>query len=345
MNKGYRLLLAFLVFLAMTIHFSPPAWGQAFEGCVENIDNATVVVPQSVQADVGNAALEPGDEIAVFTEDGTCAGYGVWDEESLSIAAAGKDDRNPDGFDIDEKLHFRVWEASSGTVYEATVTYESCDGDNPLCSDSGQYQTNRLYSLQELEANTTLPVELMAFDATVEEDGALLQWETASETNNAGFEVQHRAPQAASDAWTRRAFVEGQGTTNEAQRYTHRLNDLAPGTHHFRLKQMDLDGGFEYSTAVEVEVTMSEPFELVAPYPNPFRQHATFTLRVAEAQHVNIMAYNQLGQRVATLHEGDLIPNTEHTFRLEGQQLSSGMYFIQIRGEQFSTTERAVLVR
>jgi len=327
--------------------FSLPhtAWTQAFDGCVRNIDNATVVVPASVEGIVADEAMEDGDEIAVFTSDSTCAGRGIWSGESLSIAVAGAGSQNPEGFASDEPLQFRVWDASSGTIYTSEVTYTPCDGSTPICMDEGLYKNNMLYSLSEIRSKSALPVELAAFQATVSGSGATLRWETASETNNAGFEIQHQAPQAGDGEWTRASFVEGHGTTSDDQQYAHRINDLRPGTHQFRLKQIDLDGNFEYSATVEAVVELQGPFELVAPYPNPFRQRATFTLMVAEAQQVDITAYNQLGQRVATLHRGTLEPDAEHTFRLAARRLSSGLYFIQIHGETFSTTERAVLVR
>ena len=346
MKLEIRSLTLSLLFLCMGVLALPRSvHAQGFDSCIQNINNATVVIPQSVQATVAGDSLEAGDEIAVFTEDGTCAGRGVWSDESLSIAAAGEDSQNLVGFASEEPLQFRVWDASSSTVYEANVLYETCDGSNPLCKDDGLYQNNMLFSVVDMETVVTLPVELTAFDATVDGEATVLQWETASETNNAGFEVQHLGPESEPDAWTRVGFIDGQGNTTEAQQYTHRLTDLAPGTHQFRLKQMDLNGTFEYSPSVEVAIEMTNAFELVSPYPNPFRQQATFALRVAEPQEVGIIAYNQLGQRVATLHDGKLAPNTKHMFQLAGQHLASGLYFIQIQGETFRTTERAILVR
>lgn len=346
----------FLLFSGWCL-LSSVAWGQGFDSCVQNINNATVVVPASVQAVVSGEAIEAGDEIAVFTADGTCVGHGIWNDESLSIAAAGVDSQTPDGYRAGESLQFRVWDASSSAAYEANVAYTPCADGDPLCKDDGQYEHNVLYSIEQIETITTLgddlPVELVTFEATVHGSSkpssygsqAVLEWETASETANAGFEVQHQAPQAAEGTWKNVGFVEGHGTTSKTHRYTHRLEDLKPGTHTFRLKQMDLDGSVAYSASVEAVVELAGSFDIVAPYPNPFRQRATFTLTVAETQRVDVAAYNQLGQRVATLHDGELAPDTQHTFRLEADRLSSGMYFIQIRGEEFNAMERAILVR
>lgn len=349
-------LAPFVVIVSLLLAVPTPALGQAFEDCVQNINNATVIVPASIQASVDGDSLEAGDAIAVYTDEGTCAGQGVWNGDNLSISAAGADSQQPEGFAADERLRFHVWDASTGTAYEADVAYATCDGANPLCKDDGAYESNRLFSLRTLDAAPAadaIPVELAGFEVTVNEGAtpsahrpeAVLRWETASESNNAGFEVQHRVPDAGPDAWERVAFVEGQGTTQETHRYTHRVDDLLPGTHTFRLKQVDLDGESTYTEAVEAVVTLSGAFDLVAPYPNPFRQQARFVLTVAEAQRVNIAAFNQLGQRVATLHSGTLPPNTQHTFQLDADRLASGLYFIQIQGEEFSVTERAVLVR
>lgn len=322
------------------------AWGQHFDDCIQNIDNATVVVPASVQASVGEASLEAGDEVALFTGDGTCAGSGIWEEErSLSIAAAGTGSQQPAGFEPDEPLTFRVWDASEEQVYEAEVSYTRCEEHDSICKDDGVYESERLFRLEMLDAFSVLPIELAAFEVTRDGEETLLQWQTASETNNAGFEVQHQGPHALEDEWTRLTFVEGQGTTSETKHYSHRVRDLSPGTHRFRLKQVDLDGAFEYSEAVEAGVKLAGAYDVVAPYPNPFRQQATFALTVAEEQRVDIVAYNQLGQRVATLHDGQLDSDAPHTFRFDGGRLSSGMYFIRIQGEQFTATERAILVR
>ena len=77
-----------------------------------------------------------------------------------------------------------------------------------------------------------LPVELVSFEAVQDDDAVVLQWATASETNNAGFDVEQ---QAEGGVWDRVGFVEGAGTTAAPQRYTLRVDGLAPGTYRFRV--------------------------------------------------------------------------------------------------------------
>ena len=82
---------------------------------------------------------------------------------------------------------------------------------------------------------TALPVEFASFTATREDAQVRLEWETASETNNSGFVVQHRRSDTDATGWSRIGFVEGTGTTPRPQRYRFRSSILSPGTHAFRL--------------------------------------------------------------------------------------------------------------
>ncbi len=323
------------------------ARGQHFTDCLSTASNATILIPEDVSSRLGadGSALAPGDEVAVFTDDGDCAGARQWDGSSLALAAAGSNDQETAGFAPRDAFSFKVWDASAEVTYQTEVTYESCGAVDPLCRDDGHYQENALFSLSEIRTAATLPVELTTFDVTADGSSTVLRWETTLEIDNAGFEVQHRPPNAAPEGWTTAGFVEGNGSTTETKQYSYRLDDLVSGTHTFRLKQVDRDGSFEYSESVEVGIQMTTAFELEGPYPNPFRQQATFSLRVAESQRVDILAYNQLGQHVATLHSAPLEPNTKHVFTLAGQRLASGIYFIRIQGTTFNATKRATLVR
>ncbi len=172
-------------------------------------------------------------------------------------------------------------------------------------------------------------------------DAVLLRWATASETNNAGFEVQRLA----GTAFERVGFVEGHGTTNEAQRYTYKVAGLAPGRHVFRLKQIDFDGTFAFSPEVEVTVEVPGLYRLSDVYPNPFNPQASFTLAVAEAQPVTVALYDLLGRQVALLYQGRMEADTEHRFTLDGTNLTSGLYLLQVRGRTFNTTRTVSLVK
>ncbi|MEM8558125.1 MAG: lamin tail domain-containing protein [Bacteroidota bacterium] len=193
--------------------------------------------------------------------------------------------------------------------------------------------------------NVNIPVELTAFDVTLDGEAARLAWTTASETNNSGFEVQMRTPATADFAPL--AFVEGRGTTTETQTYTFRTDALAPGTYSFRLKQIDFDGAFEYSPEVEATVTLTEAFRLSAAYPNPVgpADRARVTLTVQQPQSVTVALYDALGRHVATLLDGPLDAGPPVVVELEGRALASGVYVLRAQGTSFVATQRLVVVR
>lgn len=190
--------------------------------------------------------------------------------------------------------------------------------------------------------NVVLPVELTSFDVVTDGTAALLTWTTASETNNAGFAVQHRKGQSQTESgFAKVGFVDGVGTTTQAQTYEFRLSGLSPGQHAFRLKQVDLDGSVEFGPTVEVSVRVREVSAL---RPNPAAGPARLTLSVRTRQTVRVELYNVLGQRVRTVFKGPVAPGQVRELVVNGGRLSGGTYFVQIVGEQFRDTRRLVVV-
>jgi hypothetical protein len=186
--------------------------------------------------------------------------------------------------------------------------------------------------------NVVLPVELTSFDAVVNGSNVLLTWTTASETNNSGFEVQHRKD----EAFEKVGFVDGAGTTTQSQSYRFRLTDLSPGQHAFRLKQVDLDGSVEFGPTVETTIRARVLSEI---RPNPASDRAQLTLSVKTPQSVTVEVYNLLGQQVRTVFDGPVTPGRVRTFAVDGTQLSSGSYFVHIAGEQFEETRKFVVAK
>ena len=186
-----------------------------------------------------------------------------------------------------------------------------------------------------------VPVELVGFNATLSGMDVTLDWQTASETNNAGFEVQ----MLDGENWAALGFVEGHGTTTEAQSYNYTAEDMAVGTHTFRLKQIDFDGAFEYSDELEVTVETPGTHMLTSAYPNPFNPQSQFTLAVAQDQIVTAELFNTLGQRVAVLFSGTVEANQAQLVTIDGAGLASGMYVVRVIGERFSDALSVTLLK
>lgn len=190
---------------------------------------------------------------------------------------------------------------------------------------------------------TVLSVELASFEAQVNDGAVTLSWQTTSENQNLGFEVQHQV--AGTSEFEAVGFVDGHGTTSRAQSYAYRVADLAPGQHTFRLKQMDLDGSFRYSPTVATTIEVPGAYYLSAAYPNPFNPQTQFELTLKQQQNVRIAVYDLLGREVAQLHEGVLPANELQVFRFGADALPSGIYLIRVTGEHFATTRQATLLK
>ena len=185
-------------------------------------------------------------------------------------------------------------------------------------------------------SDTPLPVELSSFTALQDHDTVTLQWETASELNNAGFVVEHQAPQ--SGLFQELGVVEGQGTTDMSQSYTYTVRGLTSGTHRFRLKQIDFDGTFEYSPVIDVALRLTAPYYLSGAYPNPFNPQAVFSLAVSRDQQVAISLHDMLGRQVGSIYSGAMQADHERQFTINAADLASGTYFYRVKGEFFSAS-------
>lgn len=174
------------------------------------------------------------------------------------------------------------------------------------------------------ECTDPLPVELTSFTATADGGAVTLHWTTASETNNAGFEVEHRMREGA--AWHTLGFVAGAGTTTQPRTYTFRVEQAAPGAHVFRLKQVDYDGSFAYSPLVEVALDVPRTLTLLQNYPNPFNPVTTIAFTVPESGRAVVRVFNLLGQQVAVLHDAVAEAGRLHEVRLDASGLSTGLY-------------------
>jgi hypothetical protein len=181
-----------------------------------------------------------------------------------------------------------------------------------------------------------LPVDLASFDATRRGSAVTLTWQTASETNNARFEVQR---QASDGGWTQVG-----ATTETAQSYRFADSNLpfAADALTYRLRQVDLDGSTSYSAPVTVQQRV-EQVTLRAPFPNPASGAATVQFAVPERQRVTLRLYDALGRRVQTLVDGARTGRQQ--VRLHTTDLSSGVYFLRLRAGGSVQMQRVTVVQ
>ena len=220
-----------------------------------------------------------------------------------------------------------------------TLLEQTCASDCSVAKIAWENASRITFSYSEV-----LPVELARFTVTASGRDALLRWATASETNNAGFEVQRRL--AADLSFEPIGFVEGTGTTTAPQRY--RFTDAGlpfeAATATYRLKQVDFDGAFAYSPLVELQLGRVEQFALHSAFPNPAHAQATLRYELPTDGPVHLGVYNLLGQRIRTLVAAPQAAGRhEMAFGVSG--LASGVYFIRLQMAGRTLTRQLTVVQ
>jgi hypothetical protein len=185
------------------------------------------------------------------------------------------------------------------------------------------------------------PVELTSFTCNTNENIVSLNWVTATETNNKGFEIQKK--NVTSD-WTSTGFVEGNGTTTNQHTYSFTDNNTIEGIYQYRLKQIDFDGSYSFSKTVEVNLHTPAHFELNQNYPNPFNPSTTISYSVPNASQVVIKIYNVIGKEVSTL-VNESKPAGNYQVKLDAKDLPSGIYFYKIQAGNFSDVKKMILLK
>lgn len=194
--------------------------------------------------------------------------------------------------------------------------------------------------------DNAVPVELVSFNAETINGNVVLNWSTATELNNSGFQIERsaRSPQSSVGNWENKGFVNGKGTTTEKTFYSFKDKNEKPGTYLYRLKQIDFDGTFSYSSEVEIEVTGPKDFALYQNYPNPFNPSTTIKFALPVKTNLSLNVYNTLGEKVAEIFKGEM-EEGYHEMMFNASGLSSGVYFYKIESENFNSTKKLMLLK
>jgi hypothetical protein len=221
-------------------------------------------------------------------------------------------------------------------IVETTVSWSLDLGVTNWDSNIGNY----------LFTNTIVPVELVSFTSSIFNSIIHLNWVTATELNNSGFEIERSTDKA---DWKIIGFKEGTGTTSEPQQYSYSddISDIITSELYYRLKQIDYDGSFEYSEFVEVEVTPLT-FSLEQNYPNPFNPSTKISWQSPVGSWQTLKIYEVLGNEVATLvdeYRNAGSYEVEFQSTVGSLQLASGIYFYQLRAGEFVQTKKMIIIK
>ncbi|MCW9065553.1 MAG: T9SS type A sorting domain-containing protein [Ignavibacteriaceae bacterium] len=214
---------------------------------------------------------------------------------------------------------------------------------------------------------SVVPVELQNFYTEVTDNNVFLNWTTATETNNSGFEIERTSPLPspyqgeggeAGRGWETVGFVPGFGNTTEVHHYSFVDESLQTGKYQYRLKQIDFDGVFEYSNTTEVSIVAPAEFALEQNFPNPFNPSTkikfeipSVTLSEVEGSLVTLKVYDILGSEVATLVNENIPAGThEVEFNAEShtgevRNLPSGVYIYTLVAGSFVESKKMLLLK
>ncbi len=262
------------------------------------------------------------------------------------------------------------WKLTNGGLTSADLTFHYLDAD--VVGDENQYELGRYNGISwdiisPISLNTTnntasiaginsfsdwtlgedgaLPVELKSFTATTIASKVRLNWNTATEINNYGFEIE-RAKTLTSSllVWEKIGFVNGSGNSNSPKSYTFIDDNVSSEKYSYRLKQIDNDGQFEYSSPVQIDLSSLSTFSLHQNYPNPFNPSTTIQFSLPAALNVKIIIFNLLGQEIRTL-----VNETKeagiHEIIFDAQNLNSGVYIYKIEAGSYIQTRKMTLIK
>jgi hypothetical protein len=190
-----------------------------------------------------------------------------------------------------------------------------------------------------------VPVELASFSGYAIANEVRLDWVTASELNNLGFEIERSID---GNAFVTIGFVEGKGTSTALNQYTfvdHPVN-LANNVLYYRLKQFDYDGRYEYSNVMVIAFLVS--FALEQNYPNPFNPSTTIRFSIPESGNIKLSVYNLIGEEVAVLKEGFANAGryeVEFSAQSGAGVLPSGIYFYKLQAGDFIKVKKMSLMK
>src|ERR1035437_332447 len=201
---------------------------------------------------------------------------------------------------------------------------------------------------------STLPVELSAIDYTLNGRDIQLNLETKTEKNSDQFVIEKKNSDVNSSDWVIIGSVKAADLSNSNKYYCFTDKNLQTGKYQYRLKMIDNDDTFAYSSAIEVEISLPKIFELNQNYPNPFNPSTKISYSLPSDSRIILEVYNIAGELVGQLINNDQ-PGGFYTVDFSpaslSKSISSGIYFYRIlavdkvTGTNFSSVKKMILLK
>lgn len=202
-------------------------------------------------------------------------------------------------------------------------------------------------------SDQSLPVSMRDFYAeSSQEEGIVINWSTASESNTLGFNVLRSTTESGKYAAINGSLIAALGEGSSGADYSYADKDITEyRTYWYKIEEIAGDGSTSYFgpiSAMGVN-TIPSQFAVSQNYPNPFNPETTIHYQIPHSTTINAVVYSLLGQKVKTLKNG-YIDAGFHSVVWDGtndlnQNVPSGVYFIQIRTTEDMSTRKMTLLR
>ncbi len=213
-----------------------------------------------------------------------------------------------------------LWLDYTGTIYSSGINLYGQIGDGTNIDRN---------ILTPIGCGTALPITLITFTATKNQNGTLLNWQTATETNNKGFEIESSTDGI---SFTKIGFVAGANNSTLTKQYQYTDNAICSGKQFYRLKQIDNDGIFKYS---DVATVFCSPGATVIVLPNP----AASIVKIIAQDVTAIKLFNSAG--VLALQA---TPSISNTHQVNVNNLPNGLYWLRLQLKDGSVVTEKIQV-
>ena len=197
------------------------------------------------------------------------------------------------------------------------------------------------YSTSSTSNITSLPVELSSFSAFIRANAINLEWQTKTETNNYGFEIERAS---SVQGWINIGFVNGSGNSNSPKDYSFTDRSVTNGKYIYRLKQIDADGKYENSKEVEVDFGLPKTFSLGQNYPNPFNPATKINYTLPIETDVQLQVFTIEGEFVKSLLDQRQSAGV-YSIQFDAANLASGTYLFRLNAGGFIQTKKMTLTK
>ena len=255
-----------------------------------------------------------------------------------------------------EDFYLVKTDASGNLVWYKTYGGTASDvGNSLLITQDGSYLLAGytlsygagVHDVWLIKLGSVIPVEMISFTSSAEENNVTLRWLTASERNNMGFEVERNMKiKGVAVGWKAIGFIPGRGNSAEETEYIFIDKNLSAGEYTYRLKQIDYSGGFTYSAEVEAEILQPTGFGLYQNFPNPFNPETVIGYGLQVPGRVRLKLFDVLGNEVATLLDEEKEAGYyNYELRIGNYQLTSGVYFYRLESGDLVSIKKMVVMK